>query len=105
MWDLYILYSGDHCALFPIYQQQKSVEKEDTMQLWKLFITALMPVLKVLLVTAVGAFLAMHRFNILRNTARKHLNTVNLFLSFLFPFLFTTSTIYAFPFILLILQS
>ncbi|XP_020222873.1 protein PIN-LIKES 3 [Cajanus cajan] len=46
------------------------------MQLWKLFITALMPVLKVLLITAVGAFLALHRFNILRESARKHLNTI-----------------------------
>ncbi|KAK7278502.1 hypothetical protein RJT34_23532 [Clitoria ternatea] len=46
------------------------------MQLWKLFITAVMPVLKVLLISAVGAFLALHRFNILRKTARKHMNTV-----------------------------
>ncbi|RDX67948.1 Protein PIN-LIKES 3, partial [Mucuna pruriens] len=45
------------------------------MQLWKLFVTALMPVLKVLLIIAVGAFLALHRFNILRDSARKHLNT------------------------------
>ncbi|KAK7391641.1 hypothetical protein VNO78_20058 [Psophocarpus tetragonolobus] len=46
------------------------------MQLWKLFITALMPVLKVLLITAVGAFLALPRVNILRKSARKHLNTI-----------------------------
>ncbi|XLU31236.1 hypothetical protein S245_067302 [Arachis hypogaea] len=46
------------------------------MQFWKLFITALMPVLKVLLITALGAFLALDRFNVLRDTARKHLNTV-----------------------------
>ncbi|XP_028220481.1 protein PIN-LIKES 3-like [Glycine soja] len=46
------------------------------MQLWKLFITALMPVLKLLLLTAVGAFLALHRFNILRKSARKHLNVI-----------------------------
>ncbi|XP_027364614.1 protein PIN-LIKES 3-like [Abrus precatorius] len=46
------------------------------MHLWKLFITALMPVLKVLLITAAGAFLALHRFNILRESARKHLNTI-----------------------------
>ncbi|KAK7391639.1 hypothetical protein VNO78_20056 [Psophocarpus tetragonolobus] len=44
------------------------------MDLWKLFITALMPVLKVLIITAVGTFLAVHRFNILRESARKHLN-------------------------------
>ncbi|KAH1230122.1 Protein PIN-LIKES 3 [Glycine max] len=47
-----------------------------TMELWKLFVTALMPVLKVLLITAVGTFLALHRFNILRESARKHLNTI-----------------------------
>nr|XP_025619732.1 protein PIN-LIKES 4 isoform X2 [Arachis hypogaea] len=46
------------------------------MQFWKLFITALMPVLKVLLITALGAFLALDRFNVLRDTARKHLNTL-----------------------------
>ncbi|RZB88004.1 Protein PIN-LIKES 3 isoform C [Glycine soja] len=46
------------------------------MELWKLFVTALMPVLKVLLITAVGTFLALHRFNILRESARKHLNTI-----------------------------
>ncbi|CAJ1976521.1 unnamed protein product [Sphenostylis stenocarpa] len=46
------------------------------MDLWKLFTTALMPVLKVLLITGAGTFLALHRFNILRETARKHLNTL-----------------------------
>ncbi|KAK7268728.1 hypothetical protein RIF29_21436 [Crotalaria pallida] len=45
------------------------------MQLVKIFITALMPVLKVLLVTAIGVFLAWDRFNILRETARKNMNT------------------------------
>ena len=49
------------------------------MQLWKLFITALMPVLKVLLITAVGAYLALDRFNLLKESARKHLNAVSLF--------------------------
>ncbi|MED6194128.1 hypothetical protein PIB30_025684 [Stylosanthes scabra] len=46
------------------------------MQFWKLFITALMPVLKVLLITALGAFLALDRFDVLRDTARKNLNTL-----------------------------
>ncbi|GKU92254.1 hypothetical protein SLEP1_g6003 [Rubroshorea leprosula] len=39
-----------------------------------LFILALMPVLKVLLVTAVGLFLAMDRVNLLGPDARSHLN-------------------------------
>ncbi|QCE07675.1 Auxin efflux carrier [Vigna unguiculata] len=46
------------------------------MELWKLFTTALMPVLKVLLITGLGSFLALHRFNILRESARKHLNAL-----------------------------
>ncbi|KAK7386133.1 hypothetical protein VNO78_26123 [Psophocarpus tetragonolobus] len=44
------------------------------MDFWKLFIVALMPVLKVLLITAVGTVLAINRFNILGETARKNLN-------------------------------
>lgn len=47
------------------------------MDLWNLFVVALMPNLKVLLVTAVGSFLALERFDILGNTARKNLNTVS----------------------------
>ncbi|KAL2319910.1 hypothetical protein Fmac_028879 [Flemingia macrophylla] len=46
------------------------------MAFWKLFIVALMPVLKVLLITAVGTLLAINRFNILGETARKNLNTL-----------------------------
>ncbi|XP_027336088.1 protein PIN-LIKES 1-like isoform X1 [Abrus precatorius] len=46
------------------------------MDFWKLFLVALMPVLKVLLITAVGTFLALDRFDILRETARKNLNTI-----------------------------
>ncbi|XP_057458309.1 protein PIN-LIKES 3-like [Lotus japonicus] len=49
------------------------------MEFWKLFVVALMPVLKVLLVTAVGTFLALDRFDILNETARKHLNTMVFF--------------------------
>ncbi|KAJ1439514.1 Membrane transport protein [Sesbania bispinosa] len=46
------------------------------MDFWKLYIVALTPVLKVLFIAAVGAFLAHDRFDILRGNARKHLNTV-----------------------------
>ena len=42
------------------------------------FIVALMPVLKVLLITVLGTFLALDRLDILsRETARKNLNTVS----------------------------
>jgi hypothetical protein len=48
------------------------------MEFWKLFVVALMPVLKVLLITALGTFLALNRFDILNSeTARKNLNTVS----------------------------
>ncbi|KAJ6415394.1 hypothetical protein OIU84_004233 [Salix udensis] len=46
------------------------------MELWNLFIVALMPVLKVLLLTAVGVFLAIERVGILRADARNHLNNL-----------------------------
>ncbi|TKY68934.1 transporter YBR287W [Spatholobus suberectus] len=49
------------------------------MDFWKLFMVALMPVLKVLLITAVGTILAINRFNILGETARKNLNTIVFF--------------------------
>ncbi|RZC11813.1 hypothetical protein D0Y65_011853, partial [Glycine soja] len=54
--------------------------------LWKLFITALMPLLKLLLLTVVGTFVALQRFNILSKSARKHLNIVSSFVSVVFPF-------------------
>ncbi|KAL8135848.1 hypothetical protein AgCh_010451 [Apium graveolens] len=41
-----------------------------------LFFAASMPVLKVLLLTAVGSFLALDQINILGPDARKHLNTI-----------------------------
>jgi hypothetical protein len=47
------------------------------MGLWNLFIVALMPVLNVLLITAVGVFLAIQRVDILGADARKHLNNVS----------------------------
>ncbi|WJX91582.1 hypothetical protein P8452_73336 [Trifolium repens] len=50
------------------------------MEFWKLFVVALMPVLKVLLITALGTFLALNRFDILSSeTARKNLNTIVFF--------------------------
>ncbi|KAF7837438.1 protein PIN-LIKES 3-like [Senna tora] len=49
------------------------------MEFWKLFITSLMPVVKVLLVTAVGAFVALDRFDILGENSRKNMNTIVFF--------------------------
>ncbi|XP_054807057.1 protein PIN-LIKES 1-like isoform X5 [Prosopis cineraria] len=49
------------------------------MEFWKLFVTALMPVLKVLFLTAVGTILALDRFGILKKDARMHLNTMVFF--------------------------
>ncbi|KAJ6417440.1 hypothetical protein OIU84_003205 [Salix udensis] len=46
------------------------------MGLWNLFVVALMPVVKVLLMTAVGVFLAIERVDILGIAARKHLNNL-----------------------------
>ncbi|KAL6345910.1 hypothetical protein AAG906_025190 [Vitis piasezkii] len=49
------------------------------MGLLDLFVAALVPVLKVLLLTAVGSLLAIDRIGILGEDARKHLNSVSLF--------------------------
>ncbi|XP_059636423.1 protein PIN-LIKES 1-like isoform X2 [Cornus florida] len=49
------------------------------MGLLDLFIAASIPVLKVLLVTAVGSFLALDHVNILGEDARKHLNNIVFF--------------------------
>uniref|UniRef100_A0A1D1ZG23 Putative transporter C5D6.04 n=1 Tax=Anthurium amnicola TaxID=1678845 RepID=A0A1D1ZG23_9ARAE len=46
------------------------------MGLLELFITASVPVLNVLILTAVGLFLALDRINILNGDARKHLNNI-----------------------------
>ena len=46
------------------------------MEILRLFVTASIPVLKVLLITALGSYLALDRVNILGDDARKHLNTV-----------------------------
>ncbi|KAE9605270.1 hypothetical protein Lalb_Chr10g0095521 [Lupinus albus] len=48
------------------------------MEFWELFIISLMPVLKVLLITAIGTILALDRFDILGDKATKHMNTVSL---------------------------
>lgn len=56
------------------------------MNFWKLYIASFMSILKLLLITALGAFLAHDRFNILRENARKHLNAVSIIgLGFLIP--------------------
>lgn len=47
------------------------------MGLLDLFIVALMPVLKTLVITAVGLYLAIDRVNILGPVARHHLNNVS----------------------------
>ncbi|WOH01319.1 hypothetical protein DCAR_0520701 [Daucus carota subsp. sativus] len=54
-----------------------------------LFLAASMPVLKVLLITAVGSFLALDRIKILTEDALKHLNTLHM--------LFYAVIIYTFP--------
>jgi len=65
------------------------------MEFWKLFVVALMPVLKVLFITALGTILAINRFNILGETARKNLNTVSSIIFFLNFFLFSIFYIYS----------
>jgi hypothetical protein len=50
------------------------------MGLLELFITASIPVLKVLLITALGSYLALDGVDILGEDARKHLNTVSFFI-------------------------
>lgn len=47
-----------------------------TMALLDLFTASSVPVVKVLLVTALGSYLALDRINILGDDARKHLNNV-----------------------------
>lgn len=62
------------------------IKEEDTMEFWKLFITALMPNVKVLLITAAGTILALDRFGILGKDARNHVNNVSFIITFLFHF-------------------
>ncbi|KAI4352169.1 hypothetical protein L6164_006447 [Bauhinia variegata] len=54
-------------------------EAEDKIHFMELFITALMPVLKLLLITGAGSFLAVERFHILGEDARKYLNIMVFF--------------------------
>ncbi|PIN08565.1 putative membrane protein [Handroanthus impetiginosus] len=49
------------------------------MGFWNLFVTSTIPVLKVLLVTGLGAYLALDRVNILGDDARKHMNNITFF--------------------------
>ena len=66
-----------------------SLVKKFAMEFLDLFIVALMPVLKILLVTAVGLFLATERINLLGADARSYLNNVGQnFLTVQFLFLF-----------------
>jgi branched-subunit amino acid permease len=46
------------------------------MEVFQLFVTASIPVLKVLFITALGLYLALERVNILGEETRKNLNTV-----------------------------
>ncbi|THU57428.1 hypothetical protein C4D60_Mb03t03430 [Musa balbisiana] len=57
-------------------KRERSRRKADDMGLLKLFVTASVPVMKVLLVTGVGSFLATGQVGILCHEARKHLNNV-----------------------------
>lgn len=47
------------------------------MKLLDLFVAASIPVVKVLLVTALGSFLALDHINILGEDTRKHMNSVS----------------------------
>lgn len=51
--------------------------KKFTMGFLDLFIVALMPMLKILLITAVGLFLATEHINLLGANARPYLNNVS----------------------------
>lgn len=48
------------------------------MDFWKLYMVAFTSIMKLLLTTALGAFLAHDRFDILRENARKHMNAVSI---------------------------
>lgn len=47
------------------------------MGLFDLFVASSMPVLKVLLITGLGSFIALDHINLLGEDARKHLNNVS----------------------------
>jgi hypothetical protein len=56
---------------------RRSVEKLYSMEFLDLFIVALMPVLKTLLITGVGLLLAIDRIGLLGPDGRHHLNNVS----------------------------
>ncbi|XP_020235381.1 protein PIN-LIKES 3 [Cajanus cajan] len=58
------------------------------MVFWKLYVVAFSSILKLLLATALGAFLAQDRLNILKENARKHINAM-------VYFVFTPALIYS----------
>ena len=63
-----------------IYSRWRSFSelwRDLNMGLLELFITASIPVLKTLLLTALGSYLALESVDILGEDARKHLNTVS----------------------------
>lgn len=67
---------GLQCSLISSDFDEKKSDKFH-MGLLDLFFAALVPVLKVLLLTAVGSLLAVDRIGILGQDARKHLNSVS----------------------------
>lgn len=62
--------------------------QKESMEIFNLFMTAFIPVLKVHFLTALGLFLALERIDILGAVARKHLNDVSLILILIAKFLF-----------------
>ncbi|KAK3014343.1 hypothetical protein RJ639_008936, partial [Escallonia herrerae] len=71
------------CRLEPIYFAPYLLESilpmHCNMGLLDLFVAASIPVLKVLLVTALGSFIALDHINILGDDARKHVNNIVFF--------------------------
>ncbi|KAI5423362.1 hypothetical protein KIW84_046362, partial [Lathyrus oleraceus] len=66
--------------LVPSKTEHHHKGSNNLMEFWKLFVVALMPIVKVLLITVVGILLALDRFHILtQETSRKNLNTIVFF--------------------------
>ncbi|KAG8497681.1 hypothetical protein CXB51_008949 [Gossypium anomalum] len=57
----------------------EKVRRVDTMRILDLFVVASMPIMKVLMVTALGSFLALDRIDVMGESARKQLNNVVFF--------------------------
>ena len=64
-------------------RREAIAEKIERMGVVDLLLVASMPVMKVLIVTGVGSFLALDRFDIFGETVRKNLNTVSICFFFL----------------------